>query len=347
MAMQQKTPGGAALDLDQADAAADAFRPSWDAGDADAAADALRPSWESDDAPAGPAVIVGTPVIALGQPTPEPPVPRAAPAPPAPVPTPKNNTTVLGLSEDAKTLVDATVAAQAAADIAKPQPLNQTVMMAGAPAKPVEARAPAPSSEALDSAAVIEVAKPVEAKSPSIRPSAAPKAKSAPPIAFTPIAVDPFANVRAPAVDAEDDLGIPKKKSGTGLLIGVGVVCVGILGIGLYLKLGSSDAAPKTDTKPATSLGAAAATTNDIPPPPPKDELPATPETATAKAPEPPPKPEPTTAPAPPPPTPPPAVKPEPAPKVVHHAPVTPKATPATPKATPKAGGGIVRDSPF
>jgi hypothetical protein len=203
-------------------------------------------------------------------------------------------------------------------------------------------RAPEPSSEALDSANVLEVA---PAVAPHVNGAGAAAVSKARPAA-TPI---PFS--QRSAIESDDFPAVKKSNKGViFVVVGLGIAA----GLGLFLKfaLSNDDEAKTTPTAPTTTM--AAKKENDIPPPPPKEETPPPPAVTTAAATPPPPA---TTAeakPTPPTPTKEPVAKVEPPPRVAA-APAQPK-TPkqpasqpaAAPKTTPKPpSGGIVRDSPF
>jgi hypothetical protein len=151
-------------------------------------------------------------------------------------------------------------------------------------------RAPMPSTEALDSASVIEATPAAAAPAPPPAATLGAVMTTQPMTTQTPsnrppaFAADPFRNV-APVSEPDDDLQVVKKKSGMGLFLGIGVVCIGILGAGIYAKFGMN----QEDPKPAhTALGPATQSpTADIPPPPSKEEIAATTATAPAPAPSP------------------------------------------------------------
>ena len=391
VAMQGTSTSGdkPSLSADEAEAAADAFRPAWDMEDTavDAPAVVVPPVGPSPASPSG--AIVGSPVIAGGGPAahlvppahtlsyedkPVTPTPSVAAVPvPSPVQAPalgqtsaqspppaaaaprvsvSTKNTMLGMSP-------ATQAAIVAAAQTFPPPV------AAPPSSPM--RAPAVSSEALDSASVIEVVPKASSAAPSVARASIAPAPPVPPPAASPsfiaepmpaaparrepipfAATDPFRSTPASALESDDDLPVKKKSSTLWFALG-GVAAIGL---GLFFALGGEEQRPAP--RPSTQLGAAPRPTNDIPPPPPKEELAPPPTAPTAAATavtqpatpvrtadplvhagktEPPPRPDP--------PKPAVARAPTPIPR-----PAAPPA--ATPKTAPKpTGGGIVRDSPF
>jgi hypothetical protein len=335
-----------ALDTDAADELAANFRPSWAADD-------------DDDLPPGMAKTA--------------PAAEAPPAPAAPATAAVSIAPVVTISNDAPAVTSTAEAAVAAAPPAPAAPQTQkmlspqTVIGMGSPV-----RAPEPSSEALDSQNVIEVApaKSLSTTQPMNQSARAPLSQgpgpssrgpgsagpasvgtaSAKPVTRNVVrpasAVDPF---KASALDSDEFP--PLKKSNKGLIFGVVGVAIAV-GLGLFLKFAlSPDEPAKTTTLPATTT--ATAKENDIPPPPPKEE---TPPAVTATA-----TPPPTVVKAEPPPAadppkkadPPPVQKSPDPPRTVAAAPAKPpkqppSSPPTTPKTPPKStGGGIVRDSPF
>jgi hypothetical protein len=346
-----------ALDADAAEELAANFRPSWAADDDDDLPPGLaktQPNAEAAQLPAAapaaaPAVSIA-PVVTISSDAP-------APSPAA--------------------AVAAAAAATAAAAPAPPHTQKmlspQTVLGMGSPV-----RSPEPSSEALDSQNVIEVAPaanslsttqpmgnnarvansspPVASASPSAPPRSAAPASAKPVtrnVTRPAAAVDPF---KASALDSDEFP--PIRKSNKGVIFGVVGVAIAV-GLGLFLKFALS---PDEPAKPATTTPAATAAPakeNDIPPPPAKEDIPpaattATPPPAVAKTD---PAPAVTTADPPKKADPPPVAKAPDPPRTVAAAPAAkpPKqpaaASPppaAPPKTPPKStGGGIVRDSPF
>jgi hypothetical protein len=369
MSMGKSTGRQTPLNADDADAAADAFKPAWAAEDADEAAEAFKPAWAAEDdtsgatapaiAPAS-AIIVGAPVISVGV-SPEAtkplqPAPGVPPPPDAIVATMQSTiqsavspltgtstkSTTLGISPGAQALVDAANAASRPV----PTPFADTVRTGGPGSDTVvdveRAKtlidAKAPTENAFSSTAPM-LERPAPPKARPVNGGARPSARPVP-IA----AVDPF---RASPSD-EVDLSVIKPKTSKAVIFGGIAVILAVAAVAVVKLTGQNETASKP-AEPAASLAATtAAPTNDIPPPPPREEVtppPAAPATTAspAKTAEMAPKaPEPTPVTHAPPPRPEPRVASGPA-----RQPRTP-AAPSQPKTPPKpAGGGIVRDSPF
>lgn len=387
------------MDFDEAEASG-SFKPAWDAGEADAAADALKPAWETETADTAdtteteviapmPAIIIN-PVIAVGA-SKAPEAPKSAPpAPTVPtVPVHKAATaTVIGMSPAAKAIVDAEnarIAAQPSATSTAPMSATRLGGISPEAAAVVAAanaaaRAPMPTSEALDSSSFIEAATAAteiqQPKAPAFPPAISPipnRTPSAPPARpastfptadaarAVPLSVaigDPFKSPRrSTSDDVDDDLPFRKKKTSAAVY---GVVGIAILtGIGVVAKLASSPDAPPY--KPTTTTTATATATADIPPPEDRPAETAAPaakpvETVARPAETAPPAAKPVEVTPPPkaaePPHPHVAAHPAPPPPAPHPVAPPPAAKAPTAAAPPKSppkpqSGGIVRDSPF
>jgi hypothetical protein len=225
------------VDLDALAEAEESFRPSWAAMESSPVA--VAPEAEAAAAEAAP--IVPTAVISVGGSAPVPPPPAAM------------------FTNDAKPLAATTIG------VAPPAPGATTP--APIPAEPVR--------EKIESADVIEAeAQPAPAPRvvASVPPPAAAKADVPVPIA----AVEPVEPLAKGFTTYEDDeIIIPKKGGGKGLVIGVvAVLLLGGVGAGVKFGLMGDE---KQAAKPVTSATASQATptapTMDIPPPPDKEEL--------------------------------------------------------------------------
>jgi hypothetical protein len=353
MAMQGKTSGDKpALDFDKAEQAADAFRPSWDVDDVAPATDPMATTMivGSANAPITapvPPVIVGTPVIGLGNGNVNETAPfRRAPAP-APEPQKAIASTQLGLSPAQVAVVAAANAANATVangSAGAAPPTTMATKLGGispaaaavVAAANAAARAPQPSSEAIDSDAMIEVIPkpPMTTRMPDAPTSSAPAtfssgvASSNPPLALPASPSNPPATATAAAraaavtqapaqktpsaapaplpIAAPDPFRSASISSSdddlfpqkkSNKVVFIGLGCAALLVVGLVVKFaGSSDEAPAKPAASVTAVGPAIPSPTNDIPPPPPKEEEPAPAPKTAAAP---PAPEPTPAAAP------------------------------------------------